>query len=150
MKRRIRTPFDGPVIPYGAYICFNPFSTEDIRSSSSIWYKDASRNILRMRAEFWRRLDRRLDHCGLPALRTSSRQKFTSKDSSPKKLESRNWRKHSYFPFADGFLMLEGHARRQTLRHQRVESFEEGGVPSTLGEAGGDSLQEEGGSCRCS
>ena len=52
---------------------------------------------------------------------------------------------------ADGSRRQEGHAQRQTLRHQRVESID--GVASTLGEArsdplwcaGSGSLQEEGG-----
>ena len=36
------------------------------------------------------------------------------------------------FSCADGSLMQEDHARSQTLRHQRVERFDAGGVPSTL------------------
>ena len=39
---------------------------------------------------------------------------------------------------ADGSLRQEGHAQRQTSRHQTVESFDVEGVPSTLG-AGEDS-----------
>ena len=43
------------------------------------------------------RLDRGLDHSRLAPLRTTSRQKFASKDSSLTKLESRNCMKHSSF-----------------------------------------------------
>ena len=35
------------------------------KSSPSIWDKDASRNIHRVRFEFWRRSDQRLEHRGL-------------------------------------------------------------------------------------
>ena len=49
------------------------------------------------------------------------------------------------FLCADGSLRQEGHLQRQTSRHQRVGSLNAGGVPSTLGEAGSDSLQREGG-----
>ena len=59
-ERRFGTPFDGPVMPFGVVFLY-----EKHKSSSSIWYKDASRNIHRIRAEFWRRLDRRLHHRGL-------------------------------------------------------------------------------------
>ena len=45
------------------------------------------------------------------------------------------------FPCAEGSLRQEGHAQRQTFRHQRVESLDAGGVPSTLGEARSDPLQ---------
>ena len=40
------------------------------------------------------------------------------------------------FHCADWSLRLEGHAHRQTLRQQRVESFDAGGVPSTLARRG--------------
>ena len=35
------------------------------KSSSSIWHKSASRDFQRIRSEFWRRLDQRLDHRGM-------------------------------------------------------------------------------------
>ena len=38
--------------------------SSNLYESSSIWYKDASRNVHRIRAEFWRRLDPTLDHRG--------------------------------------------------------------------------------------
>ena len=49
------------------------------------------------------------------------------------------------FPCTGGSLKQEGHTQRQTLRLQRVENFDAGGVPSTLGEARSDPLQ----SARC-
>ena len=45
------------------------------------------------------------------------------------------------FPCADGSFRQEDHKQRQTLRHERVEMFDAGRVPSTLGEARGDPLQ---------
>ena len=39
------------------------------------------------------------------------------------------------FLCADGSWKQEGHAQGLTLRHQRVESFDSGRVPSTLGGA---------------
>ena len=46
-----------------------------------------------------------------------------------------------FFPCADGSLRQEGHAQRQSSRQRRVESFDAGGGPSTLGEARSDLLQ---------
>ena len=43
------------------------------------------------------------------------------------------------------FLRHEGHAHRQTKRHQRVESFDARRAPSTLREARSDSGEEESG-----
>ena len=75
-------------------------------------------------------------------------KRLKSKDVGIKKLQEL-----FVVPCADGSLRQEGHAQHQTLRHQRVEGMDAGGVPSTLGEAmgdpvqsvKGDSLQEEGG-----
>ena len=41
------------------------FFTFNLNESSSLWNQDASRNIHRIRAEFWRRLDPTLDYRGL-------------------------------------------------------------------------------------
>ena len=120
------------MIPDGAGIYFSFSLYERQKSSSSIWYKSASSNFHRIRAEFWRSSSLSSGTC--TTLRTTSRQKFASTDSSPKKLESRNCRKHLYF-FAQMVPGTKGHAQRQTLRHQRVESFDAGEVSSTFGEA---------------
>ena len=58
---------------------------------------------------------------------------FKSKEVGIKKLQEA-----FTFPCAEGSLRQEGHAQRQTFRHQRVESLDAGGVPSTLGEARSD------------
>ena len=99
-------------------------------------------------------------------IRTTSRPKFTSRDSSPMKQGSRiEERARSMyvgmfvyicvfkFLCADGHLGQEGHAPRQTLRHQRVECLDAERVTSTLGAARSEpwqsvtdtSLQEGGG-----
>ena len=64
---------------------------------------------------------------------------FHVRRSSPKRLVSGPCRMH-IFPCADGSLK-KGHAPWQTLRHQRVESFGAGRVPSTSGMARSDHLQ---------
>ena len=52
-----------------------------------------------------------------------SRRKNTSKDSSPKKFESKV--QVAFVFLCAGVLQrLEGHAQRQTLRNHRVESFD--------------------------
>ena len=75
-------------------------------------------------------------------------KRFKSKDLGIKILQEA-----FIFPCTDFSLRQEGHAQRQTSRHQRVESLDAGGVPSSVGEARGDpvrsarsvSLHEEGG-----
>ena len=65
-KKRFGTPFRDPVIPLGAEVDFLiQTQRKTKKSSSSSWYKDVSRNIHRIRAEFWRRLDWRRLHRGL-------------------------------------------------------------------------------------
>ena len=61
---------------------------------------------------------------------------FKSQEVGFKKLQE-----VSVFPCADGSLGQEGHAQRQTLRHQRVERFDDEEVPPTVGEARSDPLQ---------
>ena len=59
-KGRFGTPFDGPVIPVGVLIYGNPISTNGNSFGTELFRKNP-----RIRFEFWRRLDRRLDHRGL-------------------------------------------------------------------------------------
>ena len=101
--RRFATPFDGPVVP-----CWAEFNLiQSPRKTQVISVTWAQRYF----QEFF-------IGCALGSgggwtgdliiadwrttLRTTSRQKFTSRGSSPKKLDSRNCRKHSYFFCADG------------------------------------------------
>ena len=65
-ERRYGTQFDGATTPFltlGADIYLESHLYER-QASSALWCKYASRNIHRVRAEFWRRLDGRLDHRG--------------------------------------------------------------------------------------
>ena len=119
-ERRVGTPFDGLI--FFAIFCFSNLN-ERQKASSSTRCKDGSRNIRRIRAEFCTRLDWRLDHRG--QMRKKSRQKLTSKDSSPVKRESHRsihifWRK--WFPMT-----------RRSLRRSRTSIF-------TRREASGDPL----------
>ena len=107
-----------------------------------------------MRAEFWRRLERRLDHRGLT--RTTSRQKFTSKDSIPKKLEPQNCWKHSFFveqmasqdkkvahkakPYATTF----GERRSDPLQSARDNSSQEEGRVADFSEVVRDAMEARG------
>ena len=60
-ERILGTPFDGPVIPFGAVFFLKKSNIyHRQKSSSSVRYKGGSRNIPRIRAELWR-----LDHHGL-------------------------------------------------------------------------------------
>ena len=62
LKKYFGTPCDGPVIPY---LGLKFFFIQSLRTSNvvlQIRYRDASRKIHRIRAEFWRRLDWRLGH----------------------------------------------------------------------------------------
>ena len=65
---------------------FNPISTKD-KSRLHQHTKMFPKKIHRIRSEFWRRLDGRLDliTADWHDIRTTSRPKFTSRDSSPKK-----------------------------------------------------------------
>ena len=63
-ERRFGTPFDGPLYQLALKIISIQFPRKT-NLSSSIWYTRASRKNRRIRSEFWRRLDRRLDHHGL-------------------------------------------------------------------------------------
>ena len=63
-------------------------------------------------------------------------KRFKSKEVGSKKLQEA-----FLFSCADGSLRQGCHAQRQTLRHQRVERLDAGGVPSSLGEARRDTLQ---------
>ena len=110
----------------------------------------------RIRIEFWRRLDWRLDQRGLA--RHGEQRRFRS--SRQKAQVQRSWNQElavSLFyvftcPYADSSQRREGHAQSQTSRHERVETIDAGGA-STSDEARGDpwhfargdSLQEEGG-----
>ena len=67
------------------------------KSSSSIWYKRASRKIHRTRSEFGRRLDRRLPSRTGTTSRIPSPPRFASKGSTPLELESINCMKHLNF-----------------------------------------------------
>ena len=140
-ESRFGTPLAGPLIPRVAEIDFNSNLYERQESSSSIWNKDASRNIHRIRAESWRSLDPRVDHRGL--VRHWRQRRFWSrrqKSPNPTMLEPSNCRQHSYFFAQIVPLRQAGHARRQTFRHQRVESFDAGAVPF-FDEARSDLLQ---------
>ena len=106
-----------PVIPSGVDIYCSPRATKDRSRLHQFGTK-----MLPGISEFWRRLDRRLDHRGL------SRPKFTSRGSSPKKWESRTCTKCLSF-FAQMVPQRQaGLAQRHTLRHQRVESFDAKGA----------------------
>ena len=63
-------------------------------------------------------------------------KRFKSKGVGIKTLEAAR-----VFPCADGSLQQEGHAQRQTSRHQRVERFDGRRAYSSLGEARGDLSQ---------
>ena len=53
-------------MPFEAgFFCVSDLYERQKKSSSSVLDKGAFRNAHRVRAEFWRRLDRRLDHRGL-------------------------------------------------------------------------------------
>ena len=62
-------------------------------------------------------------------MRTTSHQRFRVTGSSSKKLESNKLQEAFTCRCEDGPSRQEGHAQRQTRRHQRVESFDAGGVP---------------------
>ena len=72
-ERRFEPPFDCPVIPFGPFFSKKSNLYERQKSCSSIWYNDASRNLHRVHAEFWRRLDQRLGHRGLARHREQRR-----------------------------------------------------------------------------
>ena len=115
------------MIPVTAGIYPNPIFTKDKSRLHQFGTK-----MLPGRAEFWRRLDWRLNHRGLgTTLRATSRQKFISK-----KLQE-----------TCGFLCADGSAQRQTSRHQIVERFDAEEFPKlrarrgvTLGRAQGITL----------
>ena len=76
-ERRFGTSFDGPILPFGAHICVSPISTKD---KSRLHHAGTKKCFQECSSD--------TDQSGLARQRelTTSRQKFTSKDSSPKKL----------------------------------------------------------------
>ena len=90
------------------------------QSSSSIRYKDASRNFHRIRAEFWRTLGQRLDHPGLARQAINVASEVPVNRVKPKDTGTKKWQEACMCPCAGGSLRQGGPAQRHTLRHQRV------------------------------
>ena len=131
-KRRCETPVDGTVIPFGADIYLNSISSKDTSRLHQVGPKMLPGIFI----------GNALNSGGgwtgdvLIADWQDIENQFKSKEVGIKKLQEA-----FTFPCAEGSLRQEGHAQRQTFRHQRVESLDAGGVPSTLGEARSDPLQ---------
>ena len=137
--RRFGTPFDGSVIPYGAEICFDPISTKDKSRHHQFGTMTLPGISIGHAPNFgggWTGDLIIADWDIENNVASEVHVRFKSKEVGMKRLQEA-----FISPCADGSQRHEGHAQRQTLRHQRVESFCAGGVPSTLGEARGDPLQ---------
>ena len=104
------------------------------KSSSSLWNKDASTNIHRIRSEFWRRLDRRHDHRGLARPLTKGRVRSSRQKIQVQRSWSQEFARSIRLPFSRWFPRQEGHAQRQTFRRQRVQSFDAKGFTLWRGE----------------
>ena len=103
--------------------------SSNLYESSSIWYKDASGTFIGYALNSgggWTRLliiaDRHDIENNVASEVPGNRFKF-------KKLESNKLQEAFTCRCEDGPSRQEGHAQRQTRRHQRVESFDAGGVP---------------------
>ena len=123
----------GPNIPFGAYICFDPISTID-KSRFRQFHTKMLPGLIIGHALNSERLEPRLDLRGLTRPEVHV-QRFKSKEVGFNKLQV------VLFLCADGSQQQEGHAQSKILRHQRVESFDEKGVPSILAEARSEFLQ---------
>ena len=133
-ERRFGTPFDGPVIPFWAD--FLLAKIQSVRNTNVVSIQDISRSIHRIRAEFWRRSDWRLIIADWHDMMNYIACEFhVPRFKNLKKLETQKMQETFVFPCTGGSPRREGHAQRQTLRHQGVESFDAGRLPSTLGEA---------------
>ena len=96
-ERRIGTPLDSPLKPFGVDIFGADNLHERQKVVFTIWYQDGSRNTHRIRLEFFRKLDWRLVHRGLARHREQRGVgRSTSKESSSKKYESRTCKKEKY------------------------------------------------------
>ena len=109
------TPFDGPVIPFGAEFYFCPISAEDKKSSSSVLRKRASRKIHRIRSEFWRRLGRDLIIADWHDIENNVASEVHDKRFKTEELGINCLLQGFKCPYADVSLRQKGHAQRQNL-----------------------------------